>query len=189
MMDDLHDFILVKPLISESPVYMEDGVLVPELEKLLVDRDADKEYAALGDNTIQTEFQRAFELYPVNISRLLRYAGRKGKKEEIRNRVERIDKQRVSVVRTIQEFFRQEPVQRAWLFGSFSRMEERQDSDIDILIDLDRSVSMGLLQYAGMINRLEGRLGRKVDLVASGSVKPFARDSINSDKVLIYERA
>ena len=189
MMDDLHDFILVKPLISESPVYMEDGVLVPELEKLLVDRDADKEYAALGDNTIQTEFQRAFELYPVNISRLLRYAGRKGKKEEIRNRVERIDKQRVSVVRTIQEFFRQEPVQRAWLFGSFSRMEERPDSDIDILIDLDSSVSMGLLQYAGMINRLEGRLGRKVDLVASGSVKPFARDSINSDKVLIYERA
>ena len=68
-------------------------------------------------------------------------------------------------------------------------MEERPDSDIDILIDLDRSVSMGLLQYAGMINRLEGRLGRKVDLVASGSVKPFARDSINSDKVLIYERA
>ena len=31
-------------------------------------------------------------------------------------------------------------------------------------------------------------LGRKVDLVASGSVKPFAQDSINRDKVLVYER-
>ncbi|MBQ4513337.1 MAG: hypothetical protein II969_10100, partial [Anaerolineaceae bacterium] len=45
MMEDLHDFILVKPLISESPVFEDNGVSVPELEKLLVDRDSDKEYA------------------------------------------------------------------------------------------------------------------------------------------------
>ena len=31
-------------------------------------------------------------------------------------------------------------------------------------------------------------LGRKVDLVATGSVKPFAQDSINRDKILVYER-
>ena len=48
---------------------------------------------------------------------------------------------------------------------------------------------MGLLQYAGMINNLESLLKRKVDLVVNGSVKPFAVDSINRDKVLIYERA
>lgn len=189
MIEDLHDFILIKPLISESPVYAEDGVVVPELEKLLVDHDADKEYAALADDEIQEEFQRAFELYPVNTSRLYRYAGRKGKQEEIRDRVERIDRNRVAIVRSIQDFFRQEPVERAWLFGSFSRMEERPDSDIDILVDLDKSVPMGLLQYAGMINKLESILGRKVDLVANGSVKPFALDNINRDKVLIYERA
>ena len=35
---------------------------------------------------------------------------------------------------------------------------------------------------------LEGIIGRKIDLVALGSVKPFAQDSINHDKVLIYER-
>ena len=80
-------------------------------------------------------------------------------------------------------------MEKAWLFGSFSRMEERPDSDIDILVDLDRSVPIGLLHYAGMANALESRLGRKVDLVASGSVKPFAQSNINRDKVLIYERA
>ena len=68
-------------------------------------------------------------------------------------------------------------------------MEERPDSDIDILVDLDKSVPMGLLTYAGMINGLESRLGRKIDLVTNGTVKPFALDSINRDKVLIYERA
>ena len=188
MMEDLHDFILVKPLISESPVFEDNGVSVPELEKLLVDRDSDKEYAALDDAEIQKEFQRAFELYPVNKSRLLRYAGRKGKKEEIQNRLARVDTQRVATIHSIQDYFRQEPVLRAWLFGSFSRMEEKPNSDIDILIDLDPSVSLGLLQYAAMINRLEDLLGRKVDLVATGTVKPFAQQTINRDKVLIYER-
>jgi predicted nucleotidyltransferase len=188
MIGDLHDFILIKPLISESPVYEEDGVIVPELEKLLVDQDADREYAEMADDEIQRVFQRAFELYPVNTSRLFRYAGRKGKKEEISRRVERLDRSRVAIVHAIQDFFCQEPVERAWLFGSFSRMEEKPESDIDILIDLDGSVPMGLLQYAGMVNKLERLLGRKVDLVATGSVKPFAQDSINRDKVLVYER-
>ena len=188
MMEDLHDFILVKPLISESPVFERDGVNVPNLEKLLVDYDSDKEYAALADQDIQRKFQRAFELYSVNTSRLLRYAGRKGKKEEIRSRLERIDRNRTTLVHAIQDYFRQEPVKRAWIFGSFSRMEERPDSDVDILIDLDTSAPIGLLQYAGMINRLEALLGRKVDLVEKNSVKPFAQENVNRDKILVYER-
>lgn len=189
LMEDLHDFILIKPLISESPVYEERGVCVPDLEKLLVDHDADKEYASLQDADIQKEFQRAFECYPVNTSRLFRYAGRKGKKEEIQKRVDRIDQHRVAIVHAIQDFFKQEPVQKVWLFGSFSRMEEKPESDIDILVDLDKSVPMGLLRFAGMSDALEQRLGKKVDLVEKGAIKPFARESINHDKVLIYERA
>lgn len=188
MVEDLHDFILVKPIISESPLAVKEGVSVPELEKILVDHEADKEYAAMTDSEIQKEFQKAFELYSVNTSRLLRYAARKGKKEEISNRIGRINRERVDIVHTIQDFFVNEPVERAWLFGSFSRMEERKDSDIDILVDLDLSVPIGL-RYAGMINNLQELLGRKVDLVANGSVKPFAQANINRDKMLVYERA
>ena len=189
MMEDLHDFILIKPLISEAPIFEDNGVSVPELEKLLVDHDSDKEYESLAEADIQKEFQRAFELYQVNTSRLLRYASRKGKKEEIQNRMDQIDRQRVMTVHTIQDFFRKKPIERAWLFGSFSRMEERSDSDIDILVDLDKTVPMGLLQYAKMINELEALLGRRVDMVERRSLKPFAQKSINQDKVLVYERA
>lgn len=189
MMDDLHDFILVKPLITEAPVYDSEGVMMPDLEKILVDHQADKEYSSLSDDVIQKEYQRAFEIYPVNTSRLLRYAARKGKKEEIENRVKRINQERVKIVQSIQDYFSQQPVNKVWLFGSFSRMEEKMDSDIDILVDLDRSAHIGLIQYAGMVNALEHILGRKVDLVAEGAVKPFAQESINHDKVLVYERA
>ena len=68
-------------------------------------------------------------------------------------------------------------------------MEERPDSDIDIMVDLDPSEPMGLLKYARMINDLESLLGRRVDMVESSSVKSFAAESINRDKVLVYERA
>lgn len=189
LIDDLHDFILVKPLVSEAPVYNENGIVMPDLEKILVDHQSDKEYASLTEEDIQREYQRAFELYPVNMSRLLRYAGRKGKKEETLDRINRISQERVRIVRSIQDFFSQEPVIKAWLFGSFSRMEERPDSDIDILVALDFSAPIGLIQYVRMANTLEGILGRKVDMVAEGSVKPYAQESINRDKVLVYERA
>ena len=189
MIEDLHDFILVKPLISESPLFDQQGIPVPELEKILVDRDSDKEYAFLTDADIQKEFQRAFEIYPINTSRLLRYAGRKGKKEEIQNRMQRINQDRVDMIHAIQDFLTTEPVERAWLFGSFSRMEERPDSDVDLLVDFDPSAPIGLIQYAGIINNLENKLGRKVDMVENGTLKSFAQANINYDKVLIYERA
>ncbi len=188
LIEDLHDFILIKPIISESPLLHEDGIAVPELEKVLVDRSSDKEFAFLSDDAIQREFQRAFEIYQINTSRLMRYAARKGKKEEILNRLDRINLQRVNTVHAIQELFISEPIERAWLFGSFARMEEKADSDIDILVDLDKTVSIGLFQFAGMINTLEDKLNKRVDMVANGTVKPFALNSINRDKILFYER-
>ena len=78
-------------------------------------------------------------------------------------------------------------MQRAWLFGSFARGEEREDSDVDILVDFDDSVS--LLGHVRIMYGLEDQLGRKVDLVTNGTLLPFAEKTANQDKKLIYERA
>ena len=40
------------------------------------------------------------------------------------------------VSRTISNYFKTQPVEKAWVFGSFSRGEERADSDVDIMITL-----------------------------------------------------
>jgi len=88
----------------------------------------------------------------------------------------------------IAEYFKTQPVLKAWLFGSFARGEKRADSDIDILVILDHSKPIGL-KFFGMYEDLKELLGRNVDLVVDRSLASFARKSVDNDKILIYERA
>ena len=87
------------------------------------------------------------------------------------------------------EFFRTVPVEKAWLFGSYSRGEQRPWSDVDILVQYDRRQPIGLLKIAGMKDELEDLLNCEVDLVEDGTLRNWAVDSVNRDKKLIYERA
>lgn len=91
------------------------------------------------------------------------------------------------MTKTIAEYFKTQPVLKAWLFGSFSRKEQTPDSDVDIIVLLDKSRPIGL-KFFGMWNDLEELLGRKVDLVSEGTLLPFAQESAEKDKILIYER-
>ena len=91
------------------------------------------------------------------------------------------------MTKTIAEYFKTQPVLKAWLFGSYWRGEQTKDSDVDILVLLDKSRPIGL-KFFGMWNDLEELLGRKVDLVSDGTLLPFAQQSAEKDKILIYER-
>ena len=93
-----------------------------------------------------------------------------------------------TITQEIADYFKTQPVLKAWLFGSFARGEERPDSDVDLLVEFDHSSPIGLFAYARMWREIEERLGRKVDLVENGTLLPFAIESANRDKKLIYER-
>ncbi len=88
----------------------------------------------------------------------------------------------------VSRYFANQPVLKAWLFGSFARDEQTPLSDVDILVVLDRSQPIGL-KFFGMWNDLEVLLDRSVDFVEEGCLASFAVDSVNHDKILIYERA
>ena len=92
-------------------------------------------------------------------------------------------------MRQIAEYFKTQPVLKAWLFGSFARGEETQNSDVDILVEFDRTSPIGLLAYIRMHRELEERLGRKVDLVEEGTLRPAAQMTANRDLKVIYERS
>ena len=90
---------------------------------------------------------------------------------------------------TVADYFKTHPVLKAWLFGSYSRGEQTNESDVDILVQYDRSQRIGLLKIAGMHIDLENLIGHKVDIVEDGTLRPWAVESVNKDKCLIYERA
>ena len=89
----------------------------------------------------------------------------------------------------IAEYFKTKPVLKAWLFGSFARGEETPKSDVDILFVPDYSGKpFTLFTHGGMLMELQELLGRNVDLVVDGTLRPYAAESANRDKKLIYER-
>ena len=89
--------------------------------------------------------------------------------------------------KVIADYFKTQPVQRAWHFGSFARGDETPLSDIDILVQFDEG-GVSLLKHAAMICELEKILDRPVDIVPEKMLRPRVRESVNQDRKLIYER-
>lgn len=93
-----------------------------------------------------------------------------------------------NMIPVIRQYFQEKPVKRVFLFGSYSRGEEDDKSDIDLLVTYDDSNNISLLIICRMINELSDKLGHPVDIVEEGRLKPFAVSSVEKDKILIYER-
>ena len=96
-----------------------------------------------------------------------------------------------TIINKLREFFTLQPVEKVWIFGSYSRGEESKESkesDIDILVRFDKSANVTLFKYISIVNALQSLLRKKIDLVEEGQLKDFAKDSAEQDKILIYER-
>jgi len=90
-------------------------------------------------------------------------------------------------IETIKGYFTARPVLKAYLFGSYVRGEADNNSDIDILVDLDYSQKIGL-QFIQMKLDLEKLLYTKVDLVSSKSLSKYIQPLVEKEKLLIYSR-
>ena len=94
-----------------------------------------------------------------------------------------------TMTQLIADYFKTQPVLKVWLFGSYARGEETEESDVDLLILPDRSQHFSLFTLNGMYHDLKDLLGCEIDLITDGGLMPFARESADRDKILIYERA
>jgi predicted nucleotidyltransferase len=74
-------------------------------------------------------------------------------------------------------------VKKAGLFGSCVRGELREDSDLDILVELDSDLS--LLEFIRIKLDLEDMLGRKIDLVEYSTIKPRLKERILKEQLTI----
>jgi predicted nucleotidyltransferase len=75
-------------------------------------------------------------------------------------------------------------IKKAGIFGSVARGEARDDSDVDILVEIE-SDNLSLLDFVGIKLELEETLGRKVDLVKYSAIKPIIKTQIVSEEVAI----
>ena len=89
----------------------------------------------------------------------------------------------------ILKYLQEQPISKAWVFGSFSRGEETQESDIDIMVSFIPGEKVGLFKFNQIREDLQNLTGRSVDLVTVSSLLPFAQKSAMADRKLIYERA
>lgn len=90
-------------------------------------------------------------------------------------------------IQTIKHYFSGLPVKRACLFGSYSRNEPDENSDIDILVELDYSKHIGM-QFFSFADGLQQLRKKKVDIVTADGISKYVKPFVDKDKVLIYER-
>jgi predicted nucleotidyltransferase len=89
-----------------------------------------------------------------------------------------IMKLKPKIVRILKKY----KVKKAGIFGSFVRGEQRDGSDIDILIQPVRGMG---LEFIGVKLELEDELGRKIDLVTYKGIHPLLRKQILREEVRI----
>ncbi len=81
------------------------------------------------------------------------------------------------------EVAREYSVKKIGLFGSVSRSEETEQSDVDLLVEFSKPV--GFVTFMRLENFLSERLGERVDLVTSDSLKPVIRQDVLAEVIYV----
>lgn len=90
---------------------------------------------------------------------------------------------------TLDALCRQHRVHRLEAFGSVLRDDFRAESDVDLLVEFDADAEVGFLALGALQRALETLLGRRVDLVPRGGLKPVIRDEVLRSARTIYRAA
>ncbi len=89
---------------------------------------------------------------------------------------------------TFCNYFIDKPIIRAYLFGSYARNEQTDESDIDLMVELDESKKVDIFDFIGWKLDLEELLHHKVDLLTTTGISPHIKPYAFTDRKMIYER-
>jgi predicted nucleotidyltransferase len=77
-------------------------------------------------------------------------------------------------------------VNHLWIFGSVARGEERDDSDVDIVVELDPEARISLTSFVRLQLDLSDLLGHRVDLATWKSLRDHIVDDVKNDAVMVF---
>lgn len=92
----------------------------------------------------------------------------------------------LSILRRNQDALRGCGIQHAALFGSLARGEADDRSDIDVLIEIDPSVTLDIFAYAGLKRTLAELFEGPVDVVNKAALKPQLRRPVAADAIYAF---
>jgi predicted nucleotidyltransferase len=84
-------------------------------------------------------------------------------------------------------FCRKHFIRRLAVFGSALRRDFGPESDVDILVEFESSARVGFLALARASRELSEIIGRRVDLVPQGGLKPLIRDEVLAEAEVLFE--
>lgn len=94
-----------------------------------------------------------------------------------------------NIKRVVQDYFKDKPVNTVYLFGSYARGDAREDSDVDLIIEIDDTVKkLTLFGFLGLQLGLENSLNKKVDLIESHLFFPRIKVQVEKQKIILYKR-
>jgi predicted nucleotidyltransferase len=92
----------------------------------------------------------------------------------------------VRIIRNRRSDLERMGVRHLSIFGSMARGEERPDSDVDILLDVDPATVRSLFAYGEIQQSLEEWLGRPVDVADRRRLRPGLADQASRDEILAF---
>jgi hypothetical protein len=94
--------------------------------------------------------------------------------------------QALAVLKRHEADLRRRGVRHAALFGSVARNAGRQDSDIDVLVELDPAVPVGVFEYADLRLFLSDLFAGRADVANRAALKAHIRPSAERDAVYAF---
>jgi predicted nucleotidyltransferase len=92
----------------------------------------------------------------------------------------------IARVRVNEAALRSRGVRPAALFGSCARGEERPDSDVDIVIEVDRAARIGVYEYVAIKDYIARLFDTRVDVVRHDRLRPFIRPAATEDAIYAF---
>lgn len=92
----------------------------------------------------------------------------------------------LTILRRFESDLRARGVRRAALFGSVARGDNRPDSDIDIMIEIEPDARITVYDYAGLKEYIESLFDGPVDVVSRDGLKPYVRPAATADAIYAF---
>ncbi|MBM7866034.1 hypothetical protein GTO89_06225 [Heliobacterium gestii] len=92
-----------------------------------------------------------------------------------------------AIQKRAEPIFQRYGVVQAFVFGSFARGDQSEDSDIDFLIEYASDAKKSMFDFCNLIGELQNALGRNVDVVTIKGLSPFLREVVEKEKRVIYD--